>query len=128
MRLSASPHTRSAPSPLRHIPSSSTPPPPPPRPLPANYSFVPADAISRCGHSLGLNAQYLTLDGKPWLPVMGEIHYSRVPEAEWETEILKMKSAGVQIISTYLIWIHHEEVEGQWDWSGNKELLHYDEH
>jgi beta-galactosidase len=48
-----------------------------------------------------------------------------VPEAEWETEILKMKSAGVQIIATYLIWIHHEEVEGQWDWSGQKNLRHF---
>src|SRR5580704_8957516 len=69
-------------------------------PAPANYAYDPADAKSPDGHTLGLNAQYLTLDGKPWLPVMGEIHYSRVPEAEWETEILKMKSAGVQIIST----------------------------
>jgi beta-galactosidase len=94
-------------------------------PGPANYTFDPADAHSPSGHTLGLNARYLTLDGKPWLPVMGEIHYSRIPEAEWETEILKMKSAGVQIISTYLIWIHHEEVEGQWDWSGNKDLHHF---
>jgi hypothetical protein len=94
-------------------------------PGPANYQYDPADAKSPSGHILGLNAQYLTLDGKPWLPVMGEMHYSRVPEAEWETEILKMKSAGVQIVSTYLIWIHHEEIEGQWDWSGNKDLRRF---
>ena len=98
---------------------------PAPAPGPANYTYDPADAKSPSGHVLGLNAQYLTLDGKPWLPVMGEMHYSRVPEAEWETEILKMKSAGVQIISTYLIWIHHEEVEGQWDWSGHKDLRRF---
>jgi beta-galactosidase len=94
-------------------------------PGPANYTFDPADARSPSGHLLGLNAQYLTLDGKPWLPVMGEMHYTRVPEAEWETEILKMKSAGVQVIATYLIWIHHEEVEGQWDWAGQKDLRHF---
>jgi len=93
-----------------------------PAPGPANYTYDPADARSPGGHILGLNAQYLTLDGKPWLPVMGEMHYSRVPEAEWETEILKMKSAGVQIVAAYIIWIHHEEVEGKWDWSGNKDL------
>jgi beta-galactosidase len=94
-------------------------------PGPANYTYDPVDAKSPDGRILGLNAQYLTLDGKPWLPVMGEIHYSRVPEAEWETAILKMKSAGVQIISTYLIWIHHEEIEGQWDWAGQKDLRHF---
>ena len=94
-------------------------------PGPANYTYDPADAKSPDGHTLGLNAEYLTLDGKPWLPVMGEMHYSRVPEAEWETEILKMKSAGVQIVSAYIIWIHHEEVEDQWDWSGQKDLRHF---
>ena len=94
-------------------------------PGPANYTYDPAEARSPDGHTLGLNAQYLTLDGRPWLPVMGEFHYTRVPEAEWETEILKMKSAGVQIISTYLIWIHHDEIEGQWDWSGNKDLRRF---
>jgi len=98
---------------------------PTPAPSPANYTYVEAEAKSPDGHTLGLNSQYLTLDGKPWLPVMGEMHYTRVPEADWETEILKMKSAGVQIVSTYLIWIHHEEVEDQWDWSGNKDLRHF---
>ena len=98
---------------------------PTPAPGPANYTFVAADARSPSGHILGLNAQYLTLDGKPWLPVMGEIHYSRVPEAEWETEILKMKSAGVQVIAAYIIWIHHEEIEGQWDWAGQKDLRRF---
>ncbi len=96
-----------------------------PAPGRANYTYDPADARSPSGQVLSLNAQYLTLDGKPWLPVMGEMHYSRVPEAEWETEILKMKSAGVQIVSAYIIWIHHEEVEGQWDWSGQKDLRQF---
>jgi beta-galactosidase len=65
------------------------------------------------------------MDSRPWLPVMGEFHYSRVPEFEWEEELLKMKSAGVQIVSTYVIWIHHEEVEGQFDWSGQRDLRHF---
>ena len=91
-------------------------------PAPANYTFDAADAKSPDGHVLGLNAQYLTRDGKPWLPVMGEMHYSRVPEAEWEEQILKMKSAGVEIVAAYIIWIHHEEIEGEWDWQGQKDL------
>ena len=50
---------------------------------------------------------------------MGEFHYTRVPEAQWEEEILKMKTAGVSIIAAYIIWIHHEEIEGQFDWSSD---------
>jgi len=70
------------------------------------------------GHILSVNNRYLILDGKPWLPVMGEFHSTRYPERYWEEEILKMKAGGVQIIATYVFWIHHEEVEGQFDWSG----------
>jgi beta-galactosidase len=74
------------------------------------------------GQVIGVNSQYLTLDGKPWLPVMGEFQYSRYPEEEWEQEILKMKAAGVQVIEMYIIWNHHEEVEGQFDWTGRRDL------
>ena len=52
---------------------------------------------------------------------MGEFHFSRVPADEWEEEILKMKAAGVNIVATYVFWIHHEEIEGQFDWSGDRE-------
>lgn len=77
------------------------------------------------GETLTVNSQYLLLNGKPWLPVMGEFHFSRYPEKEWEPEILKMKAAGVQIVATYIFWIHHEEVEGQFDWSGQHNLRHF---
>lgn len=77
------------------------------------------------GDVIGVNSQYLTRNGKPWIPVMGEFHFSRYPEAYWEEEILKMKASGVQIISTYVFWIHIEEVEGQFDWSGQRNLREF---
>src|SRR5947209_15517904 len=72
------------------------------------------------GRTIAVNSRYLLLDGKPWLPVMAEFHYSRVPESDWEEELLKMKAAGVQIVSTYTFWIHQEEVQGQFDWTGQR--------
>lgn len=80
---------------------------------------------SPTGRVLSVNSRYLTLDGRPWLPVMGEFHYSRYPARYWEEEILKMKAGGVQIIATYVFWIHHEEVEGQFDWSGQRDLRRF---
>ncbi len=65
---------------------------------------------------------YLTKNKEPWFPVMGEIHYSRYPEKYWREALLKMKAGGIQIVSTYVIWIHHEEIENNWDFSGNKNL------
>lgn len=77
------------------------------------------------GHSITANSQNLMRDGKPWLPVMGEFHFSRYPHQYWEEELLKMKAAGVQIISSYIIWIHHEEVQGQFDWNGDRDLREF---
>ena len=53
---------------------------------------------------------------------MGEFQFSRYPREEWETELLKMKAGGVQILGTYLFWIHHEEEEGIFNWSGQRDL------
>jgi beta-galactosidase len=89
---------------------------------PAPASYDEGAAKSPSGDVIGVNSRYLTLDGKPWLPVMGEFHFSRYPRAQWEDEILKMKAAGVNIVATYVIWIHHEEIKGQFDWSGQRDL------
>ena len=35
------------------------------------------------GKTLLVDSKGLILDGKHIIPVMGEIHYSRVPESEW---------------------------------------------
>lgn len=96
-----------------------------PSPKPAPLDIHMGTAVSPTGRVLGINSQYLTLDGSPWLPVMGEFHFSRYPESYWEEEILKMKAAGVQIVATYLFWIHHEEVEGQFDWAGQRNLRRF---
>ncbi len=61
-------------------------------------------------------------DNKRWFPVMGEIHYSRYPEPYWKEALLKMKAGGVDIVSSYVIWIHHEEIENEWDWTGQRDL------
>jgi beta-galactosidase len=74
------------------------------------------------GHAISVNSRSLLFDGQPWFPIMGEFHYSRVPENEWRDELLKMKAGGIDIVSTYVFWIHHEEIEGQWDWSGRRNL------
>jgi hypothetical protein len=73
----------------------------------------------------GYNSKYLTKNDKPWFPIMGEIHYSRVPRKEWEDSLYKMKAGGIEVVSTYCIWIHHEEVEGQYDFDDNKDLRQF---
>ncbi len=87
--------------------------------------FKMGDSRSPDGQTITLNSRSLLLNGQPWTPVMGEFHYSRVPENEWREELLKMKAGGIDIVSTYVFWIHHEEVEGQFDWSGSRDLRRF---
>lgn len=64
----------------------------------------------------------LIIDGKRVTPVMGEIHYSRLPENEWRESVRKMKDGGVTIIATYVFWNHVEQNEGIFNWSGQRNL------
>jgi beta-galactosidase len=74
------------------------------------------------GETLAFTNYYLTRNGCPTLPVMGEFHYSRFPRQYWELELRKMRAGGVTIVSTYVFWSHVEEEEGIFDWSGNNDL------
>lgn len=84
--------------------------------------FNMGTAVNPNGETITLNSQSLLINGKPVVPVMGEIHFSRVPDNEWEKELLKMKAGGINIIATYVFWIHHEEIEGQFNWTGQRNL------
>ena len=96
-----------------------------PAPDPRTGYIKLGTATAPGGHTLGINNQYLTRDGKPWLPVMGEFHYTRSPAASWDAELAKMKSAGIDIVASYIIWNHHEANEGKFDWSGNRDLRRF---
>jgi len=74
------------------------------------------------GRTMRADNQNFYLNGKPWIPVMGEFHYSRYPCSEWRDALLKMKAGGVNIAATYVFWIHHEEVRGEYDWKGRRSL------
>ncbi|WP_140986364.1 beta-galactosidase [Asticcacaulis tiandongensis] len=77
------------------------------------------------GRVLSVNNRYLMLNNQPVLPVMGEFHYTRFPEAYWEEQLLKMKAAGVNVIATYVIWQHHQEQPDSFNWSGNRDLRRF---
>ena len=68
------------------------------------------------------DSQSLMIDGRRVCPVMGEIHYSRIPADEWADEVKKMKEGGVTIIATYVFWNHIEEQEGIFRWDGQRSL------
>ena len=71
------------------------------------------------------NSHYLIREGKPWFPVMGEMHYSRYKPDLWEESLRKIKAGGIIIVSSYVIWIHHEEEEGVFDFEGCRNIRQF---
>jgi beta-galactosidase len=84
--------------------------------------FTFGAAKNAAGVELAADGVSLLEDGRRITPVMGEFHYSRYPRTEWRDELLKMKTGGIDVVSTYVFWIHHEETEGKWDWTGDRDL------
>lgn len=74
------------------------------------------------GEEINVTSRYFTRGGKAWIGVMGEFHFSRYHRNEWYKELCKMKAGGVTIVSTYLFWIYHEEIEGEFDFSGDNDI------
>lgn len=81
-----------------------------------------ADTETQAIPEVKWDSQSLIIDGKRVAPVMGEIHYSRLPKNEWRSSVRKMKEGGVTIIATYVFWNHIEQNEGVFNWSGNRNL------
>ena len=67
----------------------------------------------------------LMIDGRRVCPVMGEVHYSRIPADEWQQEVRKIKEGGVTMIATYVFWNHVEEQEAIFRWDGQRNLRRF---
>jgi beta-galactosidase len=78
------------------------------------------DRDQRAG--FGLTNRHLSRDGTPWIPISGEIHYSRVPRERWSERIRQMQAGGITVISFYVPWLHHVPVRGNPRFDGNLDV------
>lgn len=74
------------------------------------------------GGEISFTNYYMMMNGKPFYGVSGEFHYSRMAESRWKDELIKMKLCGLNVVSSYVFWIHHEEEEGVFDFTGRRNL------
>ena len=69
----------------------------------------PTNYLPQFGNDkIRITTRYVETNGKPCVPVMGEMHISRVPVERWKETLLKMKAGGVDVVASYIFWIHHE--------------------
>lgn len=71
------------------------------------------------GDEISFTNFYMEWNRRPFFGICGEIHFSRLAHDRWEEALLKMKAAGINIVATYVFWIHHEEEQGQFRWDGD---------
>jgi hypothetical protein len=74
------------------------------------------------GDRISVSRSSLERNGKPWFGISGEFHFSRYDERYWRDELIKIRMGGVNVVSTYVFWNFHEEIRGEFDWTGRKNL------
>lgn len=65
------------------------------------------------------------LGGKPYTVISGAMHYFRIPHQYWYDRLLKLKECGFNTVETYTCWNLHEPREGEFDFSGNLDIVKY---
>lgn len=65
------------------------------------------------------------LNGKPYILRAGELHYARIPKPYWEHRIQLAKAMGMNTICIYLFWNYHEQKQGVYDFTGDKDIAEF---
>lgn len=74
---------------------------------------------------LEVTSRALLRNGRPWLPVSGELHYTRVPRERWTERLRLMRAGGISVVSTYVFWLHHEPVRGETRFDGRYDVASF---
>ena len=63
------------------------------------------------GEEINVTSRYFTRNGKPWIGVMGEFHFSRYSRENWHRELAKMKADD-----NLLINLGSMDLQPSFDW------------
>lgn len=91
--------------------------------LPADAITQPVNQVNHKGFSVGKG--HFMLDGEPFTIKAAELHYPRIPRPYWDQRIKMSKALGMNTICLYVFWNFHEENEGEFDFSGQKDLREF---
>ncbi|SDF22363.1 beta-galactosidase [Mucilaginibacter pineti] len=65
------------------------------------------------------------LNGKPYVIRCGEMHFARVPKAEWRSRLKMAKAMGLNTVCAYLFWNMHEKQPGVFTWTGQSDAAEF---
>ncbi|MFI3206565.1 MAG: beta-galactosidase, partial [Clostridia bacterium] len=82
---------------------------------------------SPSGETLSIDSISYKKNGKACIPITGEFPYARYSECEWEKGLRKMKAGGIEMVSSYVFWIYHEEEQGIYRFDGDRNIRKFAE-
>lgn len=82
-------------------------------------------AVVASGRNVTYDGRSLIVDGQHKILFSGSIHYPRSTPEMWPSLIAKAKQGGIDVIQTYVFWNQHEPHQGQYDFSGNKDIVRF---
>jgi beta-galactosidase len=87
------------------------------------FATLTAIAQPSLTHSFTIQGDQFLLDGKPFKVLSGELHYARIPREYWHARLKMARAMGLNTIATYVFWNVHEPSPGQYNFSGNADLV-----
>ena len=85
-----------------------------------------ATAAKQTKHTFTIANGNFLYDGKPTQIHSGELHYARVPAPYWRHRLQMMKAMGLNAVTSYVFWNHHETSPGVWNWqTGNHNIRNF---
>ncbi len=79
-------------------------------------------AAAQAAARFAIHGDRFLLDGKPYVIRAGEMHYPRIPRAEWHARLQLARAMGLNTITTYAFWNVNEPEPGKFDFSGNRDI------
>src|SRR5450759_681974 len=76
-------------------------------------------------NQVALNRDGITIQGDKAILLCASLFYFRIPRAEWEDRIIKLKSAGYNCVDVYFPWNYHETTPEKWDFGGEKDVSEF---
>ncbi|WP_121811078.1 beta-galactosidase [Mucilaginibacter kameinonensis] len=86
----------------------------------SNDHIFPASAIAK--PFIDFDSKGFLVNGKRTFIASAGLEYARIPHELWYDRLLKIKRAGFNCIEIYTIWNFHEEQEGKFNFSGDRDL------
>jgi len=80
--------------------------------------FFASTVKSQQSSSFAIGEEHFELNGKPYVIRCGEMHFARIPKAEWRDRLKMAKAMGLNTVCAYLFWNMHENQKDQFVWTG----------